>query len=248
MSSNNDIDPYQPENIPLFEALYGKHLISLGGFSAIDNMFSDISIQDKNALDIGFGLGGVAFYLAEKYQMRIFGVEVKEWMAQHAKEQTPEKFKNQLDFSVYDHQGNIPFADNSVDLAYSKGVLNHVHEKLPLFKNIYACLKNDGYFVIADWVYPENETPKGSPLVKESENSYIAVLEKAGFSSIALRNDSCIFKTYVESFLKNLKVQRHVIENEFGKQLFSMIENDHRKLIEDLKQGEKVAVRILAQK
>jgi len=248
VSSNNDIDPYQPENIPLFEALYGKHLISLGGFSAIDNRFSDISIQDKNALDIGFGLGGVAFYLAEKYQMRIFGVEVKEWMAQHAKEQTPEKFKNQLDFSVYDHQGKIPFADNSFDLVYSKGVLNHVHDKLPLLKNSYACLKNNGHFVIADWVYPEKEIPKGSPLIKEGENSYKEALKTAGFSSIVLRNDSSIFKTYVESFLKNLEIQRHFIESEFDKQLFSTIQNDHEKMIEEIEQGQKVAVRIVAQK
>ena len=248
VSSDKDVNPYQPDNIPLFEVLYGKHLISLGGFSAIDNMFSGLSIQNKKALDIGFGLGGVAFYLAEKYQMHICGVEIHEWMAQHAKEQTPEQLRNRLDFCVYDQQGNIPFAENGFDLAYSKGVLNHVHGKLPLFKNIYFRLKKDGYFVIADWVYPEMEKFKSRPLVKESENSYIEVLQKAGFSDIKLRNDSKLFITYVESFLNNLAIQRHFIERNFGKELFTTIQKDHITMLEDIKQGQKIAVRIVVQK
>jgi phosphoethanolamine N-methyltransferase len=64
VAANQDFNPYRADNIPLFEALYGKHLISLGGLSAIDSMFADLPLHNKKALDIGFGLGGVAFYLA----------------------------------------------------------------------------------------------------------------------------------------------------------------------------------------
>lgn len=248
MSSDKEANPYQPDNIPLFEALYGKHLISLGGLAAIDNMFSGLSIQHRKALDIGFGLGGVAFYLAEKYQMRISGVEIHQWIVRHAKEQTPEQLRAQLDFRVYDQQGHLPFADNHFDLTYSKGVLNHVHDKFPLFKKIHACLKGGGYFVIADWIYPERQISQNSPLVKESESSYIDVLKQAGFSDIEVRNDSGQFITYVESFLNNLAIERHFIENHFGEELFSAIQKDHISMIEDIKQVQKVAVRIVAQK
>jgi len=51
------LDPYQPDNIALFEAIYGKYLISLGGLPAIDNMFNDIEITGLKALDLGFGVG-----------------------------------------------------------------------------------------------------------------------------------------------------------------------------------------------
>lgn len=57
-----DFNPYHPDNITLFEAIYGKNLISLGGLAAIDNMFSDLDIRELKALDLGFGLGGVAFH------------------------------------------------------------------------------------------------------------------------------------------------------------------------------------------
>lgn len=248
MSSDKDCNPYQPENIPLFEALYGQQLISLGELPAIDNMFSGVSIQNKKALDIGFGLGGVAFYLAKKYQMSVSGVEIHGWMAQYAKEHTPEQLQDQLDFRVYDPQGNIPFAANCFDLAYSKGVLNHVHDKLPLFKQIHSHLKQGGFLIIADWVYPEKETPQNAPLIKESENSYQELLEKAGFSNIKLRNDSSLFITYIEVFLNNLAIQRHFIEHHFGKSLFATIQKDHTRMLEMIKQNQKIAVRIVAHK
>ena len=59
-SNSNDYNPYTPSNIPLFEAMYGENLISLGGTAAIENMFSGITLTDLHALDLGFGLGGAA--------------------------------------------------------------------------------------------------------------------------------------------------------------------------------------------
>jgi ubiquinone/menaquinone biosynthesis C-methylase UbiE len=59
--------------------------------------------------------------------MHISGVEIHDWMVQYAKAQTPEKLSKQLDFTVYDSQGNLPFAANNFDLIYSKEALNYVH-------------------------------------------------------------------------------------------------------------------------
>ena len=44
-STEPDFNPYEPQNVALFEALYGKHLISLGGLSAVDAMFAGVSIS-----------------------------------------------------------------------------------------------------------------------------------------------------------------------------------------------------------
>jgi hypothetical protein len=57
-----DDNPYQLDNVPLFEAMYGENIISLGGVEAIDNLFFGLDINRLKALEIGFGLGGVAFY------------------------------------------------------------------------------------------------------------------------------------------------------------------------------------------
>lgn len=55
------IEEYSPHYCHLLEAAYGTGMMSEGG-EAIDLMFQGLSIQGKKALDIGSGLGGVAYH------------------------------------------------------------------------------------------------------------------------------------------------------------------------------------------
>ncbi|HLB42453.1 MAG TPA: methyltransferase domain-containing protein [Gammaproteobacteria bacterium] len=247
---NQTSDPiYTPENVPLFEAIYGKHLISLGGLDAVDNMFSDIDLKGLKALDIGFGLGGVAFYLAKKYQIEVAGIEINNWMVEHAEAQTPRDITHLLKFTAYNEAGEIPFETASFDLVYSKGVLNHVRDKDGLFREINRVLKTDGLFVIADWIYLEaNVTDDSSPLVNETQETYSQVLEKTGFIDIDFRDDSQIFLGYVKKLLENITTHKEFIAKEFGKEIFTTIWNDHEKLIDEINHKRKFAVRIKAKK
>lgn len=243
-------DPiYKLENVPLFEMIYGQNLISLGGVDAIDNMFSDINLSGLKALDIGFGLGGVAFYLSKKYQLEIAGVEIHNWMVEYASVHAPKNVSHLLKFSTYGKGGEIPFKTASFDLAYSKGVLNHVRDKDGLFLEINRVLKTNGLFVIADWIYTESKaSANSSPLVKETQEMYRRVLEKTGFTNIDFRDDSKIFLCYVKKLLENISKRRLLIEKEFGAEIFSKIWEDHQKLIDDVNHRQKYATRIIAKK
>lgn len=243
-----NFDPYQPGSILLFEALYGKHLISLGGFVAIDNMFSGLKIRGLKALDLGFGLGGVAFYLAEKYQMNIAGIEIHPWMVQYVKDYAPSNVSNSLEFNTYNTAGKLPYNSETFDLVYSKGVLNHVANKDSLFRQIHAVLKPAGLFVIADWIFPDVTTDNSAPLVCETKNSYELVLSNTGFSEIDFRDDSKLFLGYAKDLLENLVKNRKLIEEKYGQELFSTIWKQHEELIEKINQHQKFAVRIIAKK
>ena len=249
MPPTPDSNPYTIENVPLFEALYGKHLISLGGTAAIDNMFSDLSIKKGlKALDVGFGLGGVAYYLAQKYQINISGVELHPWMVQYAQANAPHNLSQRLKFDVYDEKRRIPFAAESFDVVYSKGVLNHVKDKETLFSQINSLLKQNGLFVIADWIYPEAKANNPDPMVYETQESYQQVLHNTGFKDIEFRNDSEIFLSYVKSLLENIKKQQNNIKQAFSKEIFSTLWNQHQDMMEDIKHQRKIATRILAKK
>lgn len=239
---------YKPENIALFEAIYGENLISLGGLNAIDNMFSDLNIKGLKALDVGFGLGGVAFYLAEAYQMQISGIEIHPWMVEYAATHMPKHLSPLLRFAVYNQAGDIPFESNSFDLVYSKGVLNHVHDKANLFEKINRVLKTNGLFVIADWIYSNPVVDDLNPLACETKTSYQQVLEKTGFTDIKFRNDSIVFLKYVQNLLENIVLQKEYIANKYGAETFSTILNDHQKLISDINHQHKFAIRIVANK
>lgn len=244
-STTNDI--YILKDVPLYEALYGSKLISLGGLAAIDNMFSDINLTNLKLLDIGFGLGGVAFYLAQKYHLDVSGVEVHPWMVEYALQHSPKAIAHLLKFAVYNAAGEIPFDAGSFDLVYSKGVLNHVHDKLPLFLQINKVIKTSGLFVIADWIYPEYKKDS-EPLAKESLTTYRNVLEEAGFININFRDDSSIFLEYVQTFLENISKRKEFIIKEFGEEMLVEILKNHQELLEEIETGRKMAVRIKASK
>ncbi|MBA3661703.1 MAG: methyltransferase domain-containing protein [Gammaproteobacteria bacterium] len=244
----NDFDAYHPEHVPLFEAIYGKNLISLGGLTAIDNMFSDLNIRGLKALDLGFGLGGVAFYLAEKYQMNIAGIEMYTWMVQYAKSHAPSTLSNSLEFNTYDSFGNFPYEPETFELVYSKGVLNHVADKVSLFKQINSVLKSNGLFVIADWIFLETTNGSSAPVVCETKESYEQVLLDTGFSEISFRDDSELFLNYAKELLTRLSNNQSLIKQKYGEELFLIIQKQHEELIEKIQQHQKIATRIVTKK
>jgi len=247
-TTSTHFDPYCPENIPLFEALYGENLISLGGTTAIDHMLSGLDVTGLNALDLGFGLGGVAFYLAKNYSMKITGIEVYTWMVEHAKIHQPKDLTDSLSFDTYLADGTFPFHAQTFDLVYSKGVLNHVANKNALFHQVNHVLKPHGLFVIADWIFPETTTDVSPALVCETKTSYQKVLSDNGFDTITFRDDSQEFLAYAHQILANLTKHQILIEQQYDKSLFSIIWQQHEELIQKINQHQKYAVRIVAKK
>lgn len=128
------IDEYYPEYCHSLEAAYGRGMMSEGGSKAIDEMFrGGLSIHGKKALDIGSGLGGVAHYLAQNYDMDITGLEVNPWMVEMSSKRAPESVKAKLNFVLSTDNNHLPFEDKSFDIIYSKGALCHIEHKQNLF-------------------------------------------------------------------------------------------------------------------
>lgn len=243
-----DYNFYHPDEIPLFEAIYGENLISLGSLASIDNMFSDLDIQGLKALDLGFGLGGVAFYLAKQYKMKITGIEINPWMVQYANEHIPVELSDFLAFNTYTNAGELPYKPDTFDLVYSKGVLNHIADKANLFKQIHAVLKTNGLLVIADWLSPRETIDESMSLVYETKEAYEEVLRHAGFIDISFRDDSQLFLNYAKELLTRLADNEAFIKQQYSEELFSAIQKQHEELIDKIQQKQKIASRIVAKK
>jgi len=230
MSDNTYIE----QNVPLFEAIYGKGLISLGGVHAIDSMFLNIDLAHKTVLDIGSGIGGMAYHLAEQYHCTVIGLEIQEWMADYAIAHAPFNIKNALQFITYSPKGSIPLNNKSVDICCSKGVLTNVKEKLSLFQECHRVLKNKGNLVLIDWLVPESLGQKqerlrlGDMSFKEPPSGYLQILHTAGFHNVQFLDKSKEYLEYVKKLDKLYHSQAH-------KNAFSHIISDS--LREDLIQA-----------
>ncbi len=243
---------YQLENVPLFEAIYGPGLISLGGYQAVKRMFHGIQLQDKSLLDIGSGIGGMAYFLAQHYHSKVTGLEIHPWMAEYARKNAPPKIQNRVHFISYSGSESIPLATETMDIVYSKGVLTNIEDKKPLLKDLKRILKPSGSLVFIDWLStqkPTNEIlPLGDMSRKETAESYKDLLVEANFLTIDFIDVTAEYLDYVNELGVLLASTQHkitygqIIPDALRDQLIKA--NDH--LRAQIEEGRQKSFRILA--
>lgn len=219
------IQEYPEEYCEFLEAAYGKGMMSEGGSESIELMFDGLSLNHKAILDIGSGLGGMAYYLAEQYpSCRITGIELNPRMVQQANENIPSHLQNRIKFVTYGNAGTttLPFTDSAFDVVASRGVFVHVPEKLPLFKEVYRVLKTGGDFIIDDWLSPyDNHWGERITKIREmedltlcatSEATYLNSLQTAGFKQIKTRDANPYYEKFNREIIHKLN-DRQVKQN-----------------------------------
>lgn len=240
---------YSLENVPLFEAMYGPGLISLGGYEAIDQMFKGMDISTKRLLDFGSGIGGMAYYLASKYHAFVTGLEIHPWMTQYATNHTPEILKDHVTFVTYDQQGLIPVPPQTFDIVCSKGVLTHVADKRKLFLDLHRILKPSGQLCFMDWIVPEEIGPQneirpwGEVSCKETQSSYQKILADCGFMNVTFQNESKSYLTYAKRLGSVLESQD--FKGFATDTLREILIISNLKLIKDIESGDQISVRIV---
>ncbi len=246
---------YRLDRVPVFEAMYGKGFISPGGRQAVDRMFAGLDLNRKHLLDIGFGIGGMAHYLASTFDVRVTGLEVHAWMVDYATGSAPERARGRVDFLTYDDEGNIPLPPACIDLAYSKGVLTNVEDKRSLFQEVARVLRPDGQICLIDWVVPPETGPTterlfstGELSYKETEASYREILASCGFQQIECQDVSQEYVPYIQAVSDMLSTPEHIetygdiISREFREHLLTW----NAMLIDAIVSGEQLSYRIRA--
>lgn len=264
MANVNDFSNLEEEYTPRFcsqlEEAYGKGMMSEGGSEGIELMFDQIQLDGKTALDIGSGLGGVAFYLSEKYAMEITGLEVNHWMVAEAEKRIPAILKNRVHFLLSTNNTCWPISNNTYDLAYSKGVLTHVKVKDEIFQECHRLLKKGGLLVITDWLSSDDKTwgknikkliEQGNlVLFPESEAGYVELFEKNDFKVLSARNDSLAYLKFNQEIIERLQGQKQSGEysNCFTKEELGASVEAYELILEALKEGELRVIRFVVQK
>ena len=186
-------------------------------------MFSDVKMAKQKMLDIGSGLGGVAIYLARKYQAQVTGVEINPQTVERANSSIPSELKKSVKFQLYNDK--LPFAAEEFDIVYSKEVLCYLLDKSSLFVEIMRVLKPGGHLIILDWLSPTKNKwsnrmrqmykLEGSTTFAETEKGYREILLSAGFENIVFRDDGKIYASY------NREIAYHLEHHDEGKKIAS---------------------------
>lgn len=253
-------EEYTPNYCLQLEAAYGAGMMSEGGIEGINYMFDSLALENKVGLDIGSGIGGVAFYLAEKFSMQVTGLEVNPWMVAESKNRIPEHLKGKIDFRLSISNADWPIPNHSYDIIYSKGVLTHLETKDEIFQECYRLLKKGGLLVITDWLSGEERRwgeniarlveLENLALFPESKTGYIELLKKSGFVILSVRDDSVVYQGFNQQIVERLQdvTQRQVHLNYFNETELKASIEGYKSIAKALDVGELKVFRFVVQK
>ena len=120
-------------------------------------VLNDMMIDSrKSILDIGCGTGRMTEFMAKDFE-QVYGVDISETMIKEGRE----RLIGLSNVRLYETDGNtFPLPDNSIDIAFSYIVFQHIKTKEMVesnFRDVYRVLKKGGLFkVLLRADQPEN--------------------------------------------------------------------------------------------
>ena len=139
----------------------------------------------KDVLELGCGIGDVAAFLSETYNMKVWGTDYDHKQIQIARKRHPEN--EHLTYQVED-AARLSFQDASFDLVISQNVFHHLPQWQPAVREVNRVLKPGGFLLWLDLTLPKWVARLFQPLVKKYSLYCIAevkyVFEKQGFKQL----------------------------------------------------------------
>jgi L-fuculose-phosphate aldolase len=165
------VTQYTKESITTFEETFGANYMSAGGeamtVKTADALKSVLTKQGgARILDVGFGIGGPAFYFAETFGAHVHGVDVNPVGVDMAQKEAVRRASKvgSTKFEVLDI-GKAHFAPASYDIIHSRDVMVHLSSaaKDQLFVKFREWLSPGGMVCIGDYCLGTNSTAAGEP-------------------------------------------------------------------------------------
>lgn len=211
---------YPDEMIAMLEIIWGPGFMAPGGEGNIANLVEGLDVRDKKVLDIGCGIGGPAFLLAEKYGAHVVGIDIEPELIERAQRRARELgIDSRCEFLLVE-PGPWPFADESFDLVASSGVIMQIDDKQQIFEEALRVLKPGGAITAYDWMKPEREYSEEMLYWFKMERltysmktfaEYEALLRDAGFVDVELADRSDWYRRKVADEYEQIRTDLYPI-------------------------------------
>ena len=246
---------YSRRSILRSEKMYGEGFQSPGGLDAVRGFCGRLRMrQGMKILEVGSGLGGSVFYLAETHGADVLGLDVSAEMVALSTERKEEKGLSNVSF----RQGDIRTSDletGTFDLVWTRDCVLHAPEKDLVWRNVYAALKPGGQLFVTDFcrgIGPVSD--EFGTYVEECQyhllnlDEYVQTLEAAGFKQVRMEDITTAFVDSLRQEQERLVDDRAAFLREFDENDYDYLINRWDKKIrfcerDDLKWGLFVAMR-----
>lgn len=235
-NANKDCIGYiNPDFASLLEAIQGDHMLSMGGEQSVKDMFAGESLENKKIMEMGSGLGGPLFILAEHHKANFTGIEFNRELYERAlvNQKSYQGLKGDLEFihmNSPEELSKIP--SNSFDFIFAKQYffLIPFEEQAKVLKQIFRILKPGGKFIMVDWVkkgeFSDLTLEMLNPnYVRYSIMDIVWILSQLSRDGFVIEEEKELTSDYIQFVEKNidtLSELKNFISEKFGQDIYKL--------------------------
>lgn len=184
---------YHDNMVAMLELIWGEGYMAPGGRGNVARLLEGIDTQGKRILDVGCGVGGPAFDMAETHGASVVGIDLEAPLVERATRAARERgLEGRCQFQVVE-PGPFPFADDSFDIVLSSGAVTQTSDTAGIIADCLRVLKPGGYFTCYEWM--RIEAPYSDDMLRwlkleeltyvlETIGSFAQMFRDAGFEDV----------------------------------------------------------------
>jgi phosphoethanolamine N-methyltransferase len=210
-SAQLDASQYTRESIKKYEEIFGHNFISTGGLDSTREIAKLLNLKPgMKVLDVGSGIGGSAFHMAQEYGAQVHGLDLSHNMLAIAQERLVElKIESLVSFEYGDILETS--IEEEYDVIYSRDAFLHIEDKVRLFQTLKRALKSNGLLFITDYCWGDGKhSAEFLAYVAQRRyalhtvKEYGRLIEDAGFTEVQAMDKTKLFGDYLRLELEHL--------------------------------------------
>jgi SAM-dependent methyltransferase len=188
---------YGDAMVEALELIWGEGFLSPGGPQEIARILAGLDLRGASVMDIGCGVGGIDFLLAQTHGAgEVIGIDVEAPNIERAAAEAARRgLGERVAFRVV-APGPLDFPAARFDFVFSKDAIIHIPDKEALFGEVFRVLKPGGWIAASDWLRIDEAPPseamhryieaEGLSFAMASAPRYRKAMAAAGFTGIEI--------------------------------------------------------------
>ncbi|OAY46530.1 phosphomethylethanolamine N-methyltransferase isoform X1 [Manihot esculenta] len=220
---------YKCDGILRYERVFGKGFVSTGGIETTEEFVAKLDLKrGQKVLDVGCGIGGGDFYMAENFDVEVVGIDLSINMISLALE-CAIGLKCNVEFEVADCTKKT-YPENTFDVIYSRDTILHIQDKPALFRSFFKWLKPGGKVLISDYCKSAGTpSPEFSEYIKQrgydlhDVKTYGQMLKDAGFAEVIAEDRTDQFNQVLQRELNAIEKEKDEFVEDFSEEDYNDI-------------------------
>lgn len=240
-----DNNQYNMSGILMYERMFGQGFVSPGGLTTTKEFVGRLNLQKgQEVLDVGCGIGGSAFYIANTFHAHVLGMDLSANMINFALQAYEQTKSSLVQFEVSDCTKR-DFPLGRFDVVYSRETILHIKDKKALFTKVLGWLKPGGQLLVTDYCCSRAEHSEQFKKYLEQRQyhlvdveSYGELLREVGFEAVTAEDRTVQFGQIIESELRNFEKFKNEFVKDFSEEDYTSMLNSWSSKLSRCRGGE----------